>query len=245
VLRSDDETRRSDGEISGRKEVRNLMENKTLTHMRYSSMNAQQKGNVHRSFMFLKDKLNAAGIWESYKARLVINGSTVNVDEVGDLYAGTVNPISIMTMIAIATMNNHDIAAFDIKGAYLIPEVDSSDPDIMMRVDKEVAGLFVKEYPQLNEFVEADGSMYFKLRKYLYGLPQAAAHFAKHLANTFKKMGFKRLKVDSCVWVKDGKNGQCKISAGTHVDDILAAGNKEDIDQFEIDLKKYYEIVSD
>jgi len=97
----------------------------------------------------------------------------------------------------------------------------------------------------LNEFVESDGTMYFKLRKYLYGLPQAAAHFAKHLANTFKKMGFKRLKVDSCVWVKDGKSGQCKISAGTHVDDILVTGSDEDIDQFEIDLKKYYEIVSD
>jgi len=245
VLRSDDEVRRSDREMSGRKEVRNLMKNKTLIPMRYSSMNAQQKGNVHRSFMFLKDKLNAAGVWESYKARLVINGSTVNVDEVGDLYAGTVNPISIMTMIAVATMNNYNIAAFDIKGAYLIPEVDSSEPDIMMKVDREVAGLFVKEYPHLNEFVEADGTMHFKLRKYLYGLPQAAAHFAKHLANTFKKMGFKRLKVDSCVWVKDGKNGQCKISAGTHVDDILVTGSDEDIDQFEIDLKKYYEIVSD
>jgi len=114
-----------------------------------------------------------------------------------------------------------------------------------MKVDKEVAGLFVKEYPHLSEYVEADGCMHFKLRKYLYGLPQAAAHFANHLANTFKKMGFKRLKVDGCVWVKEGKEKNCRISAGTHVDDILVTGTDNDIDEFESDLKKYYEIVSD
>jgi len=58
-------------------------------------------------------------------------------------------------------------------------------------------------------------------------------------------MGFKRLKVDSCVWVKEGREKGCRIVAGTHVDDILSTGTDNDFDDFEEGLKKYYEIVSD
>ena len=202
VLRDEYKRKRIDGEESARKEVRNIMENKSLVLIKYSKMNPQQKSNIHRSFMFLKDKLNAAGMWESYKARLVINGSTVNIDEIGDLYSGTMQHILIVTMIAVSTMKEHELAAFDIKGAYLIPKVDENKPDIMMKIDKEVTAIFVKEYPYLNEYVEADECMYFKLLKYLYGLPQAAAHFANHLDKTLSKMGFRKTKVDGCLWVK-------------------------------------------
>jgi len=82
------------------------------------------------------------------------------------------------------------------------------------------------------------------LLKYLYGLPQAAAHFAEHLAKSLGKMGFRRAKVDGCLYVKEGSKLGFRIVAGTHVDDILVSGSKEDLDKFGEDLRKIYKITS-
>jgi len=82
------------------------------------------------------------------------------------------------------------------------------------------------------------------LLKYLYGLQQAAAHFANHLSKSLAKMGFRKAKVDSCLNVREGKNKGDVLAAGTHVDDIIVTGTKEDIDKFEEELKKVYKITS-
>ena len=82
------------------------------------------------------------------------------------------------------------------------------------------------------------------LLKYLYGLPQAAAHFHDHLSKSLLSMGFRKTKVDSCVYVKDGYKKPFKVIAGTHVDDILVTGHKEDLKTFKSDLMKLYKITS-
>ena len=109
ALRSDTDLKREAARASAAKEVRDIVENKTIRPIKYCDMNNQQKGNIYRSFMFLKDKTDAAGNWESWKSRLVVNGSTVSVGELGDIYAGTVQPITVMTMIASATQRGDDI----------------------------------------------------------------------------------------------------------------------------------------
>ena len=78
------------------------MDNMAVKSIKYANMSSQQKNNIHRLFMFYKNKYDDAGAYESLKARLVINGSAVSTIDVGDLYAGTIQPISLMTMIAIA-----------------------------------------------------------------------------------------------------------------------------------------------
>ena len=86
--------------------------------------------------------------------------------------------------------------------------------------------------------------MYLLLLKYLYGLPQAAAHFAKHLANSMSKMGFRKVKVDSCLYVRNGIDKKDKVSAGTHVDDILVSATINDLNIFDVDIKKIYLVTS-
>jgi hypothetical protein len=86
--------------------------------------------------------------------------------------------------------------------------------------------------------------MYLLLLKYLYGLPQAAAHFANHLSKSMTNMKFRKVKVDSCLYVRIGKNKVDRVSAGTHVDDILISATDEDIDVFDIDIKRIYKVTS-
>ena len=58
----------------------------------------------------------------------------------GNTYTGNVHPISITAMIEIAAMKGYKTATC----AYLILEVDPSEPDIISTVDKNVAASFVK-----------------------------------------------------------------------------------------------------
>jgi len=80
----------------------------------------------------------------------------------------------------------------------------------------------------------------FKLRKYLYGLPQAAFHFHQHLSGSMKTLGFTQLVSDRCAWRRGVGNEQLYVCA--HVDDLLAIGKPEALSQFDKDIRKHYEI---
>ena len=110
IIKGNDQTKIIEADKAGRKEVNNIMDNKAMKAIKYKDMTPQQKGNIHRAFMFYKDKYDDGGNWESLKARLVVNGCTVSTTDLGDLYAGTVQPISVMTMLATAAMKGYDVA---------------------------------------------------------------------------------------------------------------------------------------
>ncbi len=58
---------------------------------------------------------------------------------------------------------------------YLIPDiVEGSGPDTYVWIEKTLTKIFVKLYSKLEQYVCPNGKLVFKLRKYLYGLPQAA-----------------------------------------------------------------------
>ena len=90
----------------------------------------------------------------------------------------------------------------------------------------------------MKPYVDSQGIMYMLLKKYLYGLPQAASHFANHLNCTLKKMNMKQARVDSCLHIRSGEVRGSIVAAGTWVDDIIVTGSKKDIDIFEVELKK-------
>jgi hypothetical protein len=63
-----------------------------------------------------------------------------------------------------------------------------------------------------------------RLRKCIYGLPQASRYFNDHLSATLLSNGFKRLISDPQIYIKviDDK----KIICSTHVDDLLCAATR-------------------
>jgi len=190
-----------------------------------------------------KGKVNAKG--KSWKGRWVVNGNTVEVLESSSIYAATIQPITVMAMINVATVKGYDIATYDIKGAYLIPEVEGDDVDnIVILVDREVTKIFVDLFPWMTDYVTNEGTMYVILLKYLYGLPQAAAAFMNHLFNTLKKMKFMQAKADKCLHVRKARLEIDVVSAGSWVDDIITTGTKVDLEDFEEEFSRYYKISS-
>jgi len=191
--------------------------------------------------MFVTTQHDGIGEVKKTKSRLVINGSTVNLDELEDIYSPTVQPICVMTMIAVAANKGYELAVFDVKGAYLIPEVSKDEPDIIMMLDRKVSKIFVKVYPNLSEFLNNEGCMYMLVQKYLYGLPQASMHFNKHLTRSLKSMNMKVAKVDKCLFVRTGVNDS-RVSATTWVDDVLVAALSSEMDLFEKEFGSIYKI---
>jgi hypothetical protein len=60
--------------------------------------------------------------------------------------------------------------------------------------------MFVKLYPHIGAYAYHNGKLVFRLKKdihiYVYGLPQVAFHFHKHLSESMQQLGFTRLKSD-------------------------------------------------
>jgi hypothetical protein len=175
------------------------------------------------------------------KARLVAGGNFVDARSVGETNAPTVNPLTVFLMLNVAAQYGLEILTADIKGAYLIPNIaEGSEPNTYVWIEKSLSEMFVKLYPNLRTYVYRNGKLVFKLRKYLYGLPQAAFHFHQHLSGSMKTLGFIQLISDRCAWRRGAGNEQLYVCA--HVDDLLAIGKPEALSQFDKDIRKHYEI---
>ena len=81
------------------------------------------------------------------------------------------------------------------------------------------------------------------VRQSLYGLKQASRLLSGRLSGYLKKLGFRQLVSDRCVFVKG--EGREQIIAATWVDDIVlssARENKAGREQFDKDLRKEFEM---
>jgi len=97
----------------------------------------------------------------------------------------------------------------DIKAAYLNADLDT---DI---------------YMELPEGEDKRG--YCKLNKALYGLKQAGRMWNNTLNEALLKLHFKRFKSDPCVYIKKNNKNEITCILAIYVDDILIAGNDEEI----------------
>jgi len=172
---------------------------------------------------------------------LVAGGNYVDPRSVGETNAPTVNPFTVFFMLNIAAEYSLDLLTADIKGAYLIPDiVEGASPDVYIWIEKSLSEMFVEMYPNLKEYICANGKLIFKLQKYLYGLPQAAFHFHQHLSERMKELGFTQLTSDKCLWKRG--TGDMTIYVCAHVDDLFGIGKENALTQFESDIKQVYDI---
>ena len=82
----------------------------------------------------------------------------------------------------------------------------------------------------------------YQLKKGIYGLCQAARQFWKKFVDTIKKepFGFTVSPADPCMLFKENNLGICIIIM--HVDDMLAIGKKEQIQEFATMIQKEFSI---
>jgi hypothetical protein len=133
----------------------------------------------------------------------------------------TTSPIvsteAVFITAVIDAHKEHDVACFDIPGAFLCADLDK---DITMILKSRLAELIVKVAPNLYMkyiSVDAKGSaiLYVKMQKAIYGLLRSALLFYKKLVSDRESTGFKLNPYDPCVANKTVNGTQMTVSAGT------------------------------
>lgn len=169
-------------------------------------------------------KRNADGSIERYKARLVIFGNKqIKGIHYFETFAPVVRHTSLLALIALATARNWIMKQFDVETAFITCPLEKEDGEIYMELPKGF---------------EIHGKVALLL-KALYGLKQAPRLFHMNIRNNLKKIGFKQLESDPCVFIYDSNTGTVII--GIHVDDgSLFASNQHVCDLVEMELGKNY-----
>jgi len=70
---------------------------------------------------------------------------------------------------------------------------------------------------------------FLKLNKALYGLKQAGREWNETLNNTLRKMGFRRLISEPCLYIMEIESKEILCIVAVYVDDILLIGKEKEI----------------
>jgi hypothetical protein len=175
------------------------------------------------------DEFNEEETIEKRKYRLTIKAFTRMLRkgiDYAEKYASTVRWSTIKILIAIAVRENFDITAFDISTFFLYGKLED---EIYMEIPKG-----------WEEDGKAGPKYIWRLKRSLYGLPQAPHCAQKDLWNTLNgSKAFTQSVADDCVFVsKDRTSGYA--ASGTHVDDSLVVGDPQGIKKFEDALNSKY-----
>ena len=194
---------------------------KTLKPVKEADLTKEEMSKRLRSLTFVKEKFKPDGSFDKTKARMTIMGNFQKPGTYSETWAGTANPLSIMTLLDIATQLDYDVESHDIPNAFLIPEMEEGDV-IHVELEKICSVMLMKLYPELEQYRTARGTIIMKLEKYVYGLKQAARKFSEHVQKILVKHGFKPTRGDPCVFVLECDGGRVYIAI--HVDDLLVVG---------------------
>lgn len=174
-----------------------------------------------RSHMFLKVKEDAAGNFEKLKSRLVGDGSQQDASLFPNKSSPTAKLESIMTCLALSAKENLHCMAIDITGAYLEADWPTGPGSTkqLIWLEKTMADILIKKFPQYREFVESDGRILLLATKALYGCVESSRLWFELLTKKLKEMGFKSTMIDPCVMYKY-INGN-RVTIIIYVDDLL------------------------
>ena len=135
-----------------------------------------------------------------------------------------------MACLAIATANGiKEVGKIDVKGAFI--QTEMKGPPLYIRCEKDLTKLIVKQLPGIAKYVMADGKLYCRLLKDLYGCVQASKLWYEKLPCFLRAQGYESCPTDPCV--------MCKVINGSvfllliYVDDILVLTDKEEAERLQ------------
>jgi hypothetical protein len=196
---------------------------------------------IYHSKIVLKKKMNPPtpaepeGSVDKFKYRLVIAAFTKMMTQgidYAEKHANQVRWNAVLVLIATAVIFDLDITLFDIRTFFLTGELDE-DCDVYM---EQPEGWEPPDKPR-KDFI-------CKLKKSMYGLPQASHVAQVKLKATLTKNGkFKATDADDCVFVSTTPpTAPGYAVTGTHVDDLISIGDRPGLDKLEGELRADFNI---
>jgi hypothetical protein len=113
---------------------------------------------------------------------------------------------------------------------------------IYMKLEPYVADIMVEMDPTVQEYLEEDGSMHVRIVKALYGLQESAKLWYVTLGKTLCSIGFQRSNYDHALYYK--RVGAELVVILVYVDDMILAGEEQQVLQVKEQLVKVYAITS-
>lgn len=158
-----------------------------------------------------KRKVDADGVVERYKARLVAQGCT---QKFGFDYEETFSPVlrfeSVRSVIALGAQHKLQLHQMDVSTAFLHGELTE---EVYMK--------------QPEGFIEQGNEhLVCHLNRSIYGLKQSPRCWNHALDSRLKEMGFKQTSGDPCLYVHLDSEGEMFLVA-VYVDDIVLGGRSE------------------
>jgi len=217
-----------------------LYDMKALKPVHFKEIAEEDRKNILNGHIFYKDKYTAHGDFERRKGRFVMNGNEQDPYHIDETRAPTVNPISLMSVLAYSATRTTKDKCYDVLKAFVGTKMKKGK-NIYARVGRKLTATLVELFPSLAEFVHTDGCMYLLLLSYMYGLAEAAHEFFLRLKAILEELGFGQSQADECLFIKEVK-GQKHLLC-VHVDDIYSSPpTDEACAEFERELQKRLDV---
>jgi hypothetical protein len=217
---------------SALKELKQMVDKKVWTAVKYSDLSLDQRAAVIRSKMFVKEKKDG-----TIKARLVAGGHMQDKSIYEDLSSPTVATHNVFMIAAIAASENRKVTTVDIEGAYL--NADMGEQEVFMKLDPYLSRLLKEVDSDHYKFITDSGESYVKLKKALYGCVESARLFYLHVKKSLNDFGYECNPYDECVFNKTQNGKQCTIAV--HVDDLMITCESQNmIDDLLSELERVY-----
>ena len=172
-----------------KKELKNMKEKNVFKPVRLEDVPYDQRKKIIPSKMFIKEKMNADGTHNKWKARLVAGGHRLHEDLIGETYSPTMKIVTKQLLYQIAVTEKVKIRTCDVPCAYLNAKLDTR---IFMRIRSELVGYLVELWPEAADMIGNDGCIIVELLMALYGIPQAGLLWYDVIDAAIIEVGFIR-----------------------------------------------------
>jgi len=213
-----------------RVEIQQLFDRGTLEPVK--ERDPSRRSRVIRSTMQLKLKRKHDGSVDKYKARCCASGDQL-ADEDFTTFSPTVSSPAMFVMLQLAIIDQMRLLTIDVVGAYLYQEYPEGNLPLYMTLQEEVA-----------EACDLDPDRLYRIRKYLYGLPDAGRAFYEAYAEHLTDNGYQRAMSDPCLFIRHSSDG-ARTYLCIHVDDTFVASTSEiELALLQDILRQRFEITS-
>jgi hypothetical protein len=189
---------------------------------------------VIMSTLQLKIKLRDDMTIEKYKARLCARGDMLRglIDET---YSPTISAMAHAVAHQLAIIDNMHTCSVDTVAAYLYEDYPS-----------EAQPLYLKLEPHVAVALGLDPDTTYRIKKYLYGLPDSGRAYYRGYSTHLESNGYKRSISDPCLFVKLSNGDRTYV--WIHVDDtFVASTNPAELLEFQrvVGLKYKFTVQAD
>jgi hypothetical protein len=184
---------------------------------------------IIHSTMQLKKKLHQDNSIDKLKARLCACGNEL-AGMINETFSPTVGALTYATVHQMSIIDRMYKCTVDTVGAYL----HQSYPDDAMP-------LYLTLPANVAEACHLNPKALYRIRKYLYGLPDAGLAYYKAYRKHLESNGYKRSISDPCLFIKI--DGNIRTYVFTHVDDtFVCSTHKNQLKIFTDALRTQFEI---